>query len=155
MLLATTNGIGMDACNWHGLNVYTLTHGIDRDSWYRYEGMVQTWTNGIEKDSWYQHEPWYRHELMVLTTPLLLTQPVGIILALLTYQRAECCPYARFFAVNMRWTAIYNSVEIKGKFPPVTLETFCPGEMSTKPVSCRGFDFTPPIPQLLGPSQSV
>ena len=36
----------MDACNWHGLNVYTWTHGIDRDLWYRYEGIVQTWTKG-------------------------------------------------------------------------------------------------------------
>ena len=50
----------------------------------------------------------------------LLTQPVGIVLVLLTYKRAECCPYAGFFAVNMRWTAIYNSMELKGKFPLVT-----------------------------------
>ena len=42
MLLARTHGIDMDACNWHELNVYSWTHGIDRDSWYRYEVMEQT-----------------------------------------------------------------------------------------------------------------
>ena len=42
MLLARTHGIDMDACNWHGLNVYSWTQGIDRDSWYRYEVMEQT-----------------------------------------------------------------------------------------------------------------
>ena len=69
-----------------------------------------------------------------------------------TNKRSECYPYAGVFVVNMRWTAIYNCMEPKGKFPFVNWDTFCPGKMSTKPDGGRGFDFKPPIPQLLGPS---
>ena len=73
MLLERTHGIDVDACHWHGLNVYTWTQGINRDSWYIYEVMVQTQTHGIKRDLWYRHESWYGHELKVLTTPLVLT----------------------------------------------------------------------------------
>ena len=38
------------------------------------------------------NESWYKHEHMVLTTPLVLTQPIGIVLVLFTYKRVECCP---------------------------------------------------------------
>ena len=40
--------------------------------------MVKTWTHGIDRDSWYGHGSWYRHELMVLTTSMVLTQTHGI-----------------------------------------------------------------------------
>ena len=35
--------------------------------------MVQTWTHGIKVGSW------YRHGLLLLTTPMVLTHPHGIV----------------------------------------------------------------------------
>ena len=76
MLQTLTRVTGKDSWYRHGRMELTRTHGIDMDSRYRHELnelMVYTWTHGIDMYSW------YRHGLMVLKTPMVLTQTGGIV----------------------------------------------------------------------------
>ena len=50
---------------------------MDNDSCYWKGLMVLTWTHGIDMESW------YRHGLVVLTTPMVLTKTHGIVSVLL------------------------------------------------------------------------
>ena len=51
--------------------------------------MVKTWTHGIEMDSW------YRHGLVVLTTPMVLTKTHDIELLLLNHPHTRGPSVAR------------------------------------------------------------
>ena len=78
--------------------------------------MVLTWTHGIEMDSW------YRHGLLVLTTPMVLTQTHGIVLVLLNQTRTRGTSVTRMrtffntFVVQMntwRLTKFNNIIHVQ------------------------------------------
>ena len=81
----------MDSWYSHGLMVYPWNHGIDMDSCLRHGLMVYPWTYGKDMDSW------YIHRLVVLTTPMVLTQTHGIVSILLNHTHTRGQSVARMW----------------------------------------------------------
>ena len=73
-----TRTYGMDMKLWYGQGLMVKTkiidnnHGIDLESWYTI-GTPESHSNLLDLKVPFEIDSWYRHGLMVLKTPIVLT----------------------------------------------------------------------------------